>query len=466
MTHAGLEIDHPALNDFKLSQKDSITVEPELINWQLRNFQETKWMGHCVLLWTLCNWKELPIDWVNRTTLSMGGKAGHTNLFYGPMVISVLRQDMLIQNDRTPDHVQMRTLRQVADYVQMVDDNPCVGNPSRFLSVPDSFSPEPDLVPIPGVKINDEVELDVMGPFGMALPKEEVFVSISSRTQAQGPAAVPFVLGLKWYVRTAKLDIIVESDETKITATIEPDLIWAQWEIELLPADPDSPGQKKANVVYAHHDRSMVVVQAGGAPLRIEHINALTQYLHENQEKAKNRAAISKEGFAAFWQKKYGSSDIASPYDLEDSYSVNLFEDDADVVLAFEAVAASEEIKMKVMHFNAVRAETLIKRLIMTYPDDQVVMIVETLISYWKGQKSLEDMQAEVVSADPVSGEKLKVVEIVAQLARAHKAPELHDITRYIDKYIERSYLAWFNRDGSQSDGGAESSDAVASSTG
>lgn len=452
MVQNGLELRHAALNDFRLSQKNSIIVEPELINWQLRNFQETRWLGHCVLLWTLCNWKELPIGWVNRTALFMGGKAGHTNLFYGPLVISVLRQDTVIQKVRTPDHAQMRTLRQVADYIQMVDDNPCVANPSRFVPVPDSYGPEPDLAPIPGVKVNDKFELDVMGPLGMKSPKEEVFVSVSRRTQAQGPAAVPFVLGLRWYARTAKLDMIIETDETEITALVEPDLIWAQWEIELLPADPHNPSRRKAGVAYAHHNRSMVMIQAGGAPLRIEHIDAFSRYLQMSQERVKDRAAISKDGFAAFWRETYGFSDVPSPYQLEASHPVNLFEDDAEVVQAFEAAAASHEIKKKVLHFNAVRAETLIKRLIMTYPDDQVVMIVETLVSYCKGEKSIEDMQVEVASFDPVSEEKVVAVTVVRQLVVAHMGPELQDIASYINKYVKKHYLTWFTREAVQRD--------------
>lgn len=468
VTQAGLEIDHPALNEFTLSQSDRVNIKPYLTNEQLRNFQETKWMGHCVLLWTLCGWQDLSIDWINRTAVFMGGKAGHTNLFYGPMVISVLKQDIVARNDRTPDHVQMRTLRQIADYIQMVDDNPCVGNPSRFRSVPESMKPEPNLKPIPGVKINDHFELVVMGPLGMNSPREQVSVCVNSRKRGQGAAAVPFVLGLKWFARSAELDMVIETDKTKITAMVETDLVWAQWELRLLPVDPNSPivGLRKAKPDFAHLHRSLVIIQAGGAPLRIEHIDALTRYLHSNQKSVKDRAAISKEGFAAFWQQTYGSTDIPSPYDLEASYPANLLEDDADVMSAFEAAAASEVTKKTVLHFNAVRGEALIKRLKSAYPDDddQMKKVVNTLISHCLGEKSIEIMQDEALAENPISEDKLQAIGVVVHLANAHTSEELRDITRFLDLFTPEGYLNWFKGDDVQSNSGTElSEDAVPS---
>ncbi|CAN8101999.1 unnamed protein product [Discula destructiva] len=453
ITDAGLEIDHPALTKFKLSQQKELpSPVPEFINTTLRSFQETRWLGHGVLLWTLCNWQELPIEHVKQTALYMGGLPGHSNVFYGPVIITVVRQDVVVQNKRLPDHVQMRTLRQVADYIQMAEDNPCVTNPKitnpkRFVPVPERFSPEPDLTLISAVKINDKAELDVLGPFGMLVRKEQASVSISSRIyQRQGPAAVPFVLGLKGYVRTAKLDVITE---TEVADKVEPELIWAEWELETTPSDDlnENPEQMSASVVYAHLGRSMVLVQAGGAPLQIEHIDALTTCLHMNQETASLRAGISKERFAAHWQENYGSGDIPSPYDLETAHSANLFEDGANVMLAFEVAASSEQIKKQVLHFSQTRAEVLIRRLIRKYPDEQVVMIVEALTAYCIGGKSIEDLQMAVVAAKAVSEEKLEAVRVVEQLTTTRGKRELRSMAVYIDKFIERHYLTWFSRD-------------------
>lgn len=444
VTNAGLEIDHPALHAFALSRKNPPAIVPELINCQLRNFQVTKWLGHCVFLWTLCDWKDLPVKFLNRTALFMG-RAGYTNIFYGPLVVSVVKQDMVLQNKRTLDHVQMRTLRQVADYIQMVDDNPCIINPSRFVSVPERYNPEPGLVPVPAVKINDEAELDIMGLFGMKARKQEVHISISTRAQRQSPAAVPWMLGLKYYTRTARLDMIVE---TEVFAKVEPEFIWAQWALEILPADPSNPGRRVADVTYAHHHRSMVLVQAGGAPLRTEHIEALTAYLHMNQDTAKDRARISKEGFMAYWEDNYGAGDVPSPYDLEASHPTNLFDHDADDLLAFETVAGSKATKKKVLDFATARAEVLVRRLIKTYADDQVVMIVDALISYCTGGKSIEDMQEMVVSAEVISDERLDAVRIVEQLTTTHTKLELRGIALYVGEFVKKHrYLDWFNRD-------------------
>lgn len=377
VTNVGLEIDHSAIDTFKLSQKELVPV-PDLVNYQLRNFKLTKWLGHGVLLWTLVNWAELPMEWVNKTAIFMGGKPGHSNLFYGPMVISVFKQDMVDLKRRTLDHTQMRTLRQVADYIQMVDDNPCVPNPVRFESIPARMDPLPDLVPIPGVKINDGYELELMASFGMTASMEGVSVAISHRGQEQCAAAVPFILGLKWYTRSAKLDLLIE--QPQVADRVDGNLAWFQWTLDST-SDASTFGQQKASAKYAHHDRSLVIIRAGGAPICIKHIEALTAYLEQHQATERDRAELSKEGFQKYWKEKYTNdgNDTPSPFDLETAFPENLVEEDADEMMA--SVMSDEDIKDSVLNMTAVRVEGLVKRLLESYKgNEQVVNVVEALI--------------------------------------------------------------------------------------
>lgn len=443
VTDAGLALNHPALNTFKLSQPDLVPV-PDLVNYQLRNFRLTRWLGHVVLFWTLVNWAELPMEWVNRTAIFMGGPAGHSNLFYGPLVVSIVAQDMAHLHQRTLAHAQMRTLRQVADYIQMVEDNPCVANPHRFESVPARLHPEPDLVAIPAVKVNDKVELALMAPFGMTATMEEVFVAISSRTQEQCAAVVPFALGLKWYARSAKLDVLVEK-HCQVADRVDENLAWFQWEVVSNPGANKS-GQHKASATYAHHDRSLVIVQAGGAPIRIEHIEALTVYLGLQQATSGQRAAISKEGFQNYWKENYAATREAppSPYDLEDTYPDNLVEEDADEMMAM--VCQSKDIVKEVLNIIGVRIEVLMKRLTETYAEsEQVVKIIEALKLHFIGGKTLEVMLAKVVSAE-VSDQDLEALRVVNALTRTHLKPELRHMAEYIARYTEKDYLSWFEK--------------------
>lgn len=418
---------------------------PDLINYQLQNFKLTRWLGHGVLVWTLVNWAELPIKWVNRTAIFMGGKPGHSNLFYGPMIVSVFKQDMVDPKLRTLDHVQMRTLRQVADYIQMVDDNPCVPNPIRFVSVPPRLDPLPDLVPIPGVKINDKIELELMGPFGMTDPKEQVSVALNPRRLEQCPAAVPFLLGLRWYTRFVKLDVLVEKPQ--IAERVDENLAWFQRTLTLIP-DNDRSGQQKVSAKYAHHDRSLVVVQAGGAPLSTDHVEALTKYLGLRQSNATDRADISKEGFQEYWQENYADTSEAppSPYQLEADYPDNLVEPDADEVMA-SLTTSKEEVKRDIMNMTVVRVEALIKRLIKTYEQNkQVVRIIQVLVSHCVDGKSLSSMRLEAMSEPQVCDLDLVALRVVTTLTRTYTNTELYQMAEYINTYEEGCYLAWFKR--------------------
>lgn len=444
ITEAGLKIDHPVIDSFKLSQEELVPV-PDLINYQLQNFKLTKWLGHGVLLWTMVNWAELSIEWVNRTAIFMGGKSGQSNLFYGPMIVTVFKQDIVNPNMRTLDHVQMRTLRQVADYIQMVDDNPCVPNPIRFESVPPSLDPLPDLAPIPGVKINDKLELALMGPFGMTASKEEVSVALSPRRLEQCPAAVPFLLGLKWYTRFAKLDVLIETPQ--IVEKVDENLAWFQWTLNLVPNTTRSD-QQKVSAEYAYHDRTLVVVHAGGAPLVIEHIEALTMYVEIRQSNDTDRADISKEGFQEYWKEHYAVIQDAppSPYQLEADYPANLVEPDGDEIMA-SLPKNKEEIKKEIMNMTAIRVAVLIKRLIKTYESDkQVVRIIRVLVSHCIDGKSLKNMQLEVLSESTVCNRELEALRVVNALARAYSRTELYQMAEYIDKYKEGDYLGWFQR--------------------
>lgn len=445
VTPTGLKIDHSAINAFKLSQKELVPV-PDLVNYQLRDFKLTRWLGRAVLFWTLINWAELPMEWVNRTAMSIGGKAGQSNLFYGPVIISVLKLDMVDPKTRTLDHVQMRTLRQVADYIQMVDDNPCVPNPDRFKSVPPRLNPVRDLVPIPGIKVNDMLELELMAPFGMTASKEEVTVAISNRRQEQCAAAVPFVLGLKWYTRSANLDVVV-SKKSKVSDRVDENLAWFQWTLESTPSATKT-GQQKARAKYAHHDRSLVVVQVGGAPLRIEHVQALTRYLGQQQASDKHRANISKEGFLKYWNDRDANTrgSLPSPYDLEADHSENLVGEDANELMAL--VAENEKIKYMVLNSIAVRVEVLMKRLMETYVENQqVVKIINALTSYCFNGRSIKDMRAEIMSGNMESHQDLEAVRVLTALSRTHLKPELCQMAEYIGRYEEEDYLSWFRRD-------------------
>lgn len=444
ITDAGLKIDHPAIDSFKLSQEELVPV-PDLINYQLQNFKLTKWLGHGVLLWTMVNWAELPIKWVNRTAIFMGDKPGQSNLFYGPMIVTVFKQEIVNLNTRTLDHVQMRTLRQVADYIQMVDDNPCVSNPIRFESVPASSNPLPDLAPIPGVKINDKLELALMGPFGMTDSKEEVSVALSPRRLEQCPAAVPFLLGLKWYTRFAKLDVLI--DKPQIAERVDENLAWFQWTLNLVP-DTARSDQQKVSADYAYHDRSLVVIHAGGAPLVLDHIEALTTYVELRQSNDTDRADISKEGFQEYWKEHHAVVQDAppSPYQLEADYPDNLVEPDADNIMA-SLNKNKEEIKNETMNMTAIRVAVLIKRLIKTHEQDkQVVRIIRVLVSHCIDGKSLKKMQLEVLSKSTVCKHDLEALRVVNALARTYSRTELCQMAEYIDKYENGDYLGWFQR--------------------
>lgn len=345
---------------------------------------------------------------------------------------------------RTLAHAQMRTLRQVADYIQMVDDNPCVPNPARFVSVPARMDPVADLMPVPAVKVNDKAELALMAPFGVTAPREQVSVAISHRRQGQGAAAIPFVLGLKWYVRSAKLDLIVE--EGQVADRVDENLAWFQWTLESRPVAKKS-SQQKASAKYAHHDRSLVIVQVGGAPLCAAHIEALVMYLKLEQATDEDRAAISKEGFERYWEENYANTHDAplSPYDLEASHPDNLVEEDADAMMAL--LAKNTEIKKQVLNIIAMRVEVLVKRLIEAYlENEQVVKVIKALISHCIGAESMEDMQAKLVSHETVSDQDLEAMRLVAALSRTHSTLELHQIAECIEKFEDKEYLSWFHR--------------------
>lgn len=322
-----LEVVHPALSEFKLCQEDADTMDldtmvagaveyelPELLNVHIRDYQLGRFLGHCLLLWSLCDWEEMPMKWVNQTALSLGGKPGHTNLFYGPMVVTVFKQDMVDLQTRTLDHVQMRTLRQVVDYIQMASDNPCVPNPGRFIL-------SEGMGPIRGVKINNHLERRLMGPYGMRDSREDVYLNpCCPKAHIQWPAAIPFVLGLKWVVRTADLDM-VKPRMTKFTADVF-DLAWFQCQLTLGPEVGDAT-KSRVNVEYDITNCSVVVFQAGGAPLETTHVQALLDYIASESKDAKvGKRHFSRAGFQAFWEENHLFDGAPpSPYELEATYN-------------------------------------------------------------------------------------------------------------------------------------------------
>lgn len=206
-TDTHLEVAHPALSDFQRSQV--VHAKFELLNVHVRGFKLARFLGHGILLWTLCDWEFLSSKWINRTAVSLGGPSGHTIPLYGPLVVTVFNQDIVDIEKRTIDNVQMRTPRQIVDYIQMEEDNPCVPNPGRFITWGDR---EPNI--IQGVKINHPLEMTEMRFLGMRDILEVVCLNRSCPDEKlQWPAAIPFALSLKWVVREAKLPFLLDQKQ-------------------------------------------------------------------------------------------------------------------------------------------------------------------------------------------------------------------------------------------------------------
>lgn len=378
--HDCLEVVHPALSEFKLHLENATAIDademvvgateyelPELLNVHIRGFQLARFLGHCVLLWTLCDWEEMPIEWLNQTAMSLGGKPGHTNLFYGPMVVTVFKQDMVDLQERTLDHVQMRTLRQVIDYVQMASDNPCVPNPGRFIP---AEGPEP----IRGVKINNHLERQLMSPFGMRDSREDVYLNPRCpKEKIQWAAAIPFVLGLKWVVRTAELDM-VEPQMVEFNADVF-DLAWFQCQLSLGP-EIGGPSKDRVDVVYNRTSCSIIVFQAGGAPLETTHIQALLEYIaSESKDAGIGTRNLSRAGFEAFWDAYYSFDGAPmSPYELEAAYARSIDGRHFDELMAL--VEADKKRLLSSVRIAPFESWTILKALSEIYSLDEQVLKV------------------------------------------------------------------------------------------
>lgn len=325
-----LEVKHTTISDFKSrlqldystgddtrddDAKAGASIEygsPKLLNMHMREFSLARYLGHCLLLWSTCGWRELPIEWVNQTALSLGSKVGQTNLFYGPLIVTVFKQDIVDLRKRTLDHVRMHTLRQVVDYIQMAADNPCVPNPERFI-----LSDGPS--PICGVKVNSSVERRLLGSCGTCDVMDEVYVSPRCpRAHLQWPAAIPFVLGLRWVVRTAQLDVVTKQP-TKFVAD-DLDLGLLRWQLSLA-----SFNTRPGLVEHNRTNCSLVVFQANGGPLASVHVKALLEYVtFESRTKGRWLDNISRVRFEEFWNEHYAHEGVfPSPYDLETASASN-----------------------------------------------------------------------------------------------------------------------------------------------
>ncbi|KAJ4390118.1 hypothetical protein N0V93_007591 [Gnomoniopsis smithogilvyi] len=281
----------------------------------------------------------------------------------------------------------------LADHIQIVDDNPCVPNSIRFESVPARLDPLPDLIPIPKVNINDKLELKLMASFRMTASKEEVTLAISPRRQEQYAVAVPLCLGLKWYTRSAKLNVIIEKPQ--VADRVDENLTWIQWTLSSL-SGAFRTDQPKFSAKHSHHDRSLVVVQAGGSPLCIGHIEALTMHLEQHQITSRYRSRISKEGFQKHFTETYinKSDALASPFNLETGFPENMVEDDANEMMAL--VAETREIQERMLHMSVTIVEVLLQILIQTYENkQQVLKTIETLVPHCNSEESVERYAGE-----------------------------------------------------------------------
>lgn len=424
-----LEVVHPALSEFKLRLKDADATKademvvgateyelPELLNVHIRDFQLGKFLGHCVLLWTLCDWKEMPIEWLNQTALSLGGKPGHTNLFYVPMVVTVFKQDMVDLQMRTLDHVQMRTLRQVVDYIQMAFDNPCVPNPDRFIPLE---GPEP----IRGVKINNHLERQLMRPYGMCDAMEDVSLNPRCpKAQLQWAAAIPFILGLKWVVRTAELDM-VKPRITRFHADVFR-LAWFQWQLNPF-SQTGGPNKRRATVEHNRTSCSIVVFQAGGAPLETAHIQALLDYIASASKDAGiGTKDLSKAGFEAFWKANCSFDGApSSPYELEASHAGRIDGEHFDEVLAL--IEADQESLVRSIRTAPVEPWAILKALSEIYPLDKHVMRVwGHLFNIWWGLDYGRDSIDRPTVKD-TSGSGDETMETEARAAAAQTARDI-----------------------------------------
>lgn len=96
-TRRHLKVAHPALTEFTSAETEACEKNsnvPELLNVHIRGFKLAKFLGRCVLLWTFCDWETLAIEWANQTALAFGGLPGHTHPLYGPLIVSVFKQDI------------------------------------------------------------------------------------------------------------------------------------------------------------------------------------------------------------------------------------------------------------------------------------------------------------------------------------------------------------------------------------
>lgn len=456
-TETNLEVAHPTLSDFQLSQH-LVNAKPEFLNVHIRGFKLARFLGHGVLLWTLCDWGPMSSKWINKTAVSLGGPPGHTIPLYGPLVLTVFRQDRFDIQKRTLDHVQMRTLRQFVDYIQMEGDNPAVPNPDRFIAWE---SKEPNV--IHGVKINHPFEMNAMGSFGMEDPKEPVCLTRSCPTdRLQWPAAIPFGLGLKWIVREAELPFLLDRKQPTFDATLM-DLSRFQWEVY---------NHKTLGPVvdYAILKRStFVVCQAGGAPLQVDHIQGLLDYVKSKSRDSKGGQTIKLSGqeFKAFWKEKYSFDGAPpSPYKLElshrhsiippSSYELELhrhsiISDDGYDYDKLMTLVMSKKKSMEQAIGNAeVEAWGVLSTLNEMYPnDDQAVQrVFEYLGVFQKGLNVVGKLADDDGTALTASR------EIINNLTRS----QLRWITRYLETEGLQECLRYLRKGEKNSEGVANGS--------
>lgn len=297
----------------------------------------------------------------------------------------------------------MRTLRQVADYIQMAADNPCVPNPERFIPVEDSPL-------IPAIKIKDHLELQLMKSHGMTATREKVcLTSYCPDDHSQWAAALPFSLDLKWVVRTGALDIH-KPVQTKYKHAI--DLAWFQWLVESV-VDPQAPDEKKLSQRHSHAHCSMAVFHAAYAPLQVEHIHTVQKYLTLKSERNKHkRLELRREDFEAFRKENYAYDGAPpSPYELKASHPPSVVGEHLDELMVL-VKRGKDQVRYTVSK-TRVESWEIMKALIEMYPDEQVERVFSYLEEYSRGV-DLDGMEQRARKGNDVGDEAMEKVNLKA----------------------------------------------------
>lgn len=454
-TDNNLKIDHPALDKFQRSRGSTVAT-PDLVNKYVREFQLTQFLGRGVLVWTLCKWREQHHQWLNQTAAALGGPPGHSDLLYGPLIVTAFKQDIIDLTVRFLDHVGMRQLRQVADYLQMLHDNPCIPNPSRFLPL-QKYAKKYTL--LPGIKINDNAEQKLLG---LTKKFERVSIPVERHpVREQWLSALPFVLGLRWLVRMAAVDM-VKPKSTGLKG-IDACLTWLQWDLKHATDFDGGWRTLYPKAEYVYHDRTVVVFHAGGAPLHKYHVHALVKYIQEevmssdtSNDSSETKASapttrLSKARFAAFWDIHYGHKSDApvSPYELEEAYPTTVDE------LAFELehidlLAAhtldNKEVKASVLSRVPAENWAILKVLAQEYGEnkhEELELIIRGINARLREQRIT---QMPGVAGQSIDYESDNIRDTIRELFDECTRTQLQNLVREVEKHGLRAYIDDFKK--------------------